>query len=70
MAFQVITWINFSIDLDNPGLQLLKSLTESSTEEDLGYPNGWASLQPLWKDPYWKRVWIQQEILLAVSWKV
>jgi hypothetical protein len=55
-ASEVITWINFSIDLNNPALQLLNSMTESSTQEALADNNGWESLLPLLLDPFWKRV--------------
>ncbi|KAE9380013.1 hypothetical protein N431DRAFT_552266 [Stipitochalara longipes BDJ] len=52
---EVITWINFCTDLNNPALQLLNPLTESSTNDGLDNINGWISPLSLLLDPYWKR---------------
>lgn len=62
-ASAVLVWLNRDLDVSHPAFQKLSGLIETSTIADLGDdPDFWDPLREVFEDPYWKRVWIQQEI--------
>ena len=67
-ANRVRIWLDMEISLDDPAIVKLQTLTAESTIEDLGSkPFFWAPVNKILENPYWKRVWIQQEITNASS---
>lgn len=67
-AIVVRIWLDMDIAMDDPAIVKLQTLTDESTSEDLGSkPYFWAPVKEIFDNPYWKRVWIQQEIANASS---
>lgn len=61
-------WLDVEIDPTCAAMIKLQNLNDQSTEEDLGDdPSFWEPLCPVFKDHYWMRVWIQQEISPATA---
>lgn len=62
-AATVRTWLDHEIDPTNPPFAKLVLLNEHSSPADLGHdPQFWESVWDIWKNQYWKRLWVQQEI--------
>jgi hypothetical protein len=67
-ATAVRIWLDMDISIHDPAIIKLRTLTEKSTIEDLGSkPFFWKPVNEILENPYWKRVWIQQEITNASS---
>ncbi|PMD45785.1 heterokaryon incompatibility, partial [Hyaloscypha variabilis F] len=67
-AIYVRIWLDMDISVDDPAIIKLQTLTAESAIEDLGSkPFFWAPVNKILENPYWKRVWIQQEITNASS---
>jgi hypothetical protein len=66
-AKRVVVWIDVHINPTSSALEILQEMNENSTQADLGRVQIWEDLQPLFKNNYWNRVWIQQEISFASS---
>jgi hypothetical protein len=67
-AETVRVWLDIDIDPSNPAIVKLQTLNHQSTKEDLGTDASfWEPLSAVFKDPYWMRVWIQQEVSNATS---
>lgn len=67
-AKTVRIWLDVDIDPTCAAMIKLHSLDDQSTEKDLGDdPSFWEPLCAVFKDHYWMRVWIQQEISNATS---
>ena len=64
-ATQVVVWINHQIPPEDFALPTLNTLSKDSVKKALIDIEIWGSLRPLFKDAYWTRVWIQQEISMA-----
>ncbi|KAK4195880.1 heterokaryon incompatibility protein-domain-containing protein [Triangularia verruculosa] len=59
----VLVWLDREIDPSHPSFQKLQTLSERSELGELGgHPDLWDPICDVFKDPYWSRVWIQQEI--------
>lgn len=64
----VRVWLDVDIDSSCAAMTKLRHLNNQSTEEDLGDDfSFWEPLCAVFKDNYWMRVWIQQEISNATS---
>ncbi|KAI9781999.1 MAG: hypothetical protein M1839_005592 [Geoglossum umbratile] len=67
-AKMVRVWLDLDIDPECPAMAKLQTFNDQSTDEDLGTDAlFWEPLSVVFKNPYWTRVWIQQEITSAVS---
>ncbi|KAK5662486.1 hypothetical protein OQA88_8397 [Cercophora sp. LCS_1] len=67
-AKTVLVWLDREVDPCLPAFQKLNTFTEKSELAELGEdPELWDPLCEVFKDPYWSRVWIQQEISNAAS---
>lgn len=67
-AKTVRIWLDVDIDPSCAAMIKLQSLDEQCSEGDLGDdPSFWEPLCAVFKDHYWMRVWIQQEISNAKS---
>lgn len=67
-ARSVQIWLDVYIDPTCAAMIKLQNLNDQSTEKDLGDdPSFWDPLGAVFKDHYWMRVWIQQEISNAKS---
>lgn len=65
-ASMVRIWIPGVVDPTHPSILRLQQINSSSTTQDLGDdPELWLPLIPLFQHQYWKRVWIQQEVVNA-----
>jgi hypothetical protein len=65
-ASTVRVWIDCHIPPHDKALQNLQNLSEHSNSECLGdNPHIWKSLIPLLQNPYWERLWVQQELIFA-----
>ncbi|KAI9868244.1 MAG: hypothetical protein M1813_006989 [Trichoglossum hirsutum] len=61
-------WLDIDIDLASPAMAKLQTFDDQSTEEDLGTDAlFWGPLSAVFKNQYWTRLWIQQEITNAAS---
>lgn len=61
-------WLDVDIDPSCAAMVKLQHFNDQSTEKDLGDdPSFWEPLCAVFKDKYWMRVWIQQEISNATS---
>jgi len=70
-ATLVNSWIKVDVDPDSAAFKKLISLHDKSTEEDLGADiESWTSLNTIWNDSYWNRIWIQQEITFAAKLQI
>ncbi|KAL2071270.1 hypothetical protein VTL71DRAFT_12505 [Oculimacula yallundae] len=59
-------WIDVELSLDSDCVQRLLSLREDITLDDIGDdPEFWKPLIPLFQNPYWERLWVQQELVFA-----
>jgi hypothetical protein len=59
-------WIDIDLPPDDPGVQKLLTLQPQQTVDVLGnVPEFWHQLLPLLQNPYWDRLWIQQELVFA-----
>lgn len=63
-SIQVVTYLDIAIDADLPAFQRLdlihhKRATGKALGED---PAFWDPLRAIFSDPYWGRIWVQQEI--------
>jgi hypothetical protein len=66
-ASTVRVWIDCYIPPNDKALQNLQNLSECSDSECLGdNPHIWESLIPLLQNPYWERLWVQQELIFAL----
>ena len=64
----VLIWLDIDIDPSCAAMIKLQHLNNQSTEKDLGGESSfWKPLCAVFKDNYWMRVWIQQEISNATS---
>ena len=62
-AITVRIWLDVDIDPESSTMIRLRILNDQSTEKDLGdRPSFWEPLCAVFKNPYWMRIWIQQEI--------
>lgn len=67
-AKTVRIWLDVDIDPSCAAMIKLQSLNEQSSKKDLrDDPSFWEPLCVVFKDHYWMRVWIQQEISNAKS---
>lgn len=67
-AATVYIWLDVELDLNCPALRKLLTFDDNSIDGDLGTDaTFWEPLYPLFKNPYWMRVWIQQEISNAAD---
>jgi Heterokaryon incompatibility protein (HET) len=59
-------WIDIELSPDNPCVRRLLSLEEDTALDDIGDdPKFWEPLIPLLQNPYWERLWVQQELVFA-----
>jgi hypothetical protein len=64
-------WLDIDIKPNNPAVIKLQGLSNQSTKQDLGVgPSFWKFLSVVFKHPYWRRVWIQQEISNTTSLEI
>lgn len=62
----VRVWINVNLDPETPSVQKLLTLQTRATSDQLGDdPECWTQLLPLLQNPYWNRLWVQQELVFA-----
>jgi hypothetical protein len=62
----VRVWIDIDLPPDDPGVRKLLTLQPQQTVDVLGdVPEFWHQLLPLLQNPYWDRLWIQQELVFA-----
>lgn len=62
----VRVWIDVDLPPENPSVRKLLSLQLQGTVDQLGDdPEFWKQLLPLLQNPYWDRLWIQQELVFA-----
>lgn len=62
----VRVWIDVDLPLENPGVQKLFTLQLRGAVDQLGDdPGFWKEILPLLQNPYWDRLWIQQELVYA-----
>ncbi|RYP24974.1 hypothetical protein DL765_000202 [Monosporascus sp. GIB2] len=67
-AATVYVWLDVEVDPNNPALRKLLTFDDRSTDDDLGSDASfWEPLKPIFKNPYWMRVWIQQEVSNAAN---
>ncbi|KAH6684026.1 heterokaryon incompatibility protein-domain-containing protein [Halenospora varia] len=67
-AATVYVWLDVEVDPEDQALRKLLTFNDHSIEKDLGdNASFWEPLSPIWKNPYWMRVWIQQEISNAAK---
>jgi hypothetical protein len=67
-AATVYIWLDVELDLNCPALRKLLTFDDNSIDGDLGTDaTFWEPLNPVFKNPYWMRVWIQQEISNAAN---
>ncbi|KAK4187347.1 heterokaryon incompatibility protein-domain-containing protein [Podospora australis] len=65
-AKAVLVWLDEVVDTSHAAFDKLQALSEASQISDLGKdPDLWDPLCEIFKNPYWSRVWIQQEISSA-----
>ena len=59
-------WIDVKLSPDNDCVRRLLSLKEDTVLDDIGDdPKFWEPLIPLLQNPYWERLWVQQELVFA-----
>lgn len=64
----VVVWIDAKLDLSCVAMRKLREMSDRSVMADLGHdPNIWDKLRRIFKNPYWDRLWIQQESSFASS---
>ncbi|KAJ4363884.1 hypothetical protein N0V83_009336 [Neocucurbitaria cava] len=62
----VRVWIDVDLPPEDPGVRKLFTLQLQGTVDQLGDdPEFWNQLLPLLQNPYWDRLWIQQELVFA-----
>lgn len=62
----VRVWIDVDLSPESPVVQKLLTLQLQGTIDQLGDdPEFWKQLLPLLQNPYWDRLWIQQELVFA-----
>ncbi|KAK3935043.1 heterokaryon incompatibility protein-domain-containing protein [Diplogelasinospora grovesii] len=62
----VRVWIDVNLSPENPSVRKLFALQLHGTVDQLGDdPEFWKPLLPLLQNPYWDRLWIQQEVAFA-----
>lgn len=63
-SFQVVTYLDVAIDPDSPTFKRLDLLHHrAATTNALGdNPTFWDPLRDIFLNPYWGRIWVQQEI--------
>ncbi|KAK0701715.1 heterokaryon incompatibility protein-domain-containing protein [Lasiosphaeria miniovina] len=66
-ADKVRVWMDSDVDLSSPAVQGLVNFPyENTTVGDLGNdPEFWLPLKGFFTDPYWNRLWVQQELFFA-----
>lgn len=65
-ASTVRIWIPGVVGPADPAVLRLQQMNSTSTTKDFGDdPDLWLPLTPLFQHQYWKRVWIQQEVVNA-----
>lgn len=70
-ASVVRVWIDIDIKSDSYMLAKLSELTSESTPEDLGDDcQIWTPMKDLFQNPYWERLWIQQELIFSKRFEV
>ncbi|KAL6865553.1 hypothetical protein ACO1O0_001647 [Amphichorda felina] len=61
----VCAWIDHSVPLMNPVFEDLEKLGEGVEINDFHDPSYWYPVADIFRNPYWRRLWIQQELILA-----
>jgi hypothetical protein len=71
-AKTVRVWLDTNLEVaGNHAIELLSRLNHESTVANLTEPASlWDPIREILTDPYWKRVWIQQEISNASALKI
>ncbi|KAK3307660.1 heterokaryon incompatibility protein-domain-containing protein [Chaetomium strumarium] len=65
-ARTVLIWLDRPVHVGHPAIQQLQRMSDKSEVAELGdNPDFWDPVCNLFRDPYWSRIWIQQEISLA-----
>jgi hypothetical protein len=65
-AETVRVWLNHELVPDDPSVQKLLSIqSPEDLDSTMSEPAFWSPLVPLFKNEYWERLWIQQELVLA-----
>ncbi|KAF7531303.1 hypothetical protein G7054_g9011 [Neopestalotiopsis clavispora] len=65
-ADSVLVWIDEDLSHHSPCLETLSKLKDGECADELGAdPAFWEPLIPILRNPYWDRLWIQQEIVSA-----
>ena len=69
-AQEVWAWVDIEIPVRDPILHLLEKLSERA-EHGLGDDvSAWDTMVELFKNPYWDRLWIQQELVCSRKFSV
>jgi hypothetical protein len=64
----VRVWIDIHLSREDPSIQKLFTLQLHGPADQLGDdPDFWTPLLPLLQNPYWDRLWVQQELLFAAK---
>ncbi|RYP69915.1 hypothetical protein DL771_005808 [Monosporascus sp. 5C6A] len=67
-AATVYVWLDIEVDTNSPALRKLHTLDDHCIDDDLGTDASfWEPLKPIFKNPYWMRVWIQQKVSNAAN---
>ena len=62
----VRVWIDVNLGPETPGVQKLLTLQTRARSDQLDDdPECWTQLLPLLQNPYWNRLWVQQELVFA-----
>lgn len=67
-AQEVRAWLDFDLAADNPVVERLHGLSPTTEDSfrDLGEePEVWEPMERLFKNQYWDRLWIQQELVCS-----
>jgi hypothetical protein len=70
-ASVVCSWLDLSIDATKEAFTRLNRFTNDTFIEDLGSdPAFWNPVAEVFKNEYWSRIWVQQEIAYAGQWTI
>ncbi|MCJ1391307.1 hypothetical protein MMC18_004170 [Xylographa bjoerkii] len=64
-------WLDMELDPENDAISRLKLLGNATETDALGNdPHFWIPVSEIFENPYWKRIWIQQEIRNATRCEI
>ena len=64
-ARAVCAWIDHAIQPEDPAFEDLQGLGDGVEIGDVHDPTYWYPVADIFRNPYWRRLWIQQELILA-----